>query len=93
MYNPRLDQDTLLWLLDRLYNNDREWPKDTIDMMTEANEEILRGSRLFDIDTVDPDKFIKANPSTKEITNPITFLHGNRPTEDGLLSETIFRNE
>lgn len=90
MYNPRLDQDTLLWLLDRLYNNDREWPKDTIDMMTEANEEIFRGSRLFDIDTVDPDKFIKANPSTKEITNPITFLHGNRPTEDGLLSETIF---
>ena len=41
------------------------------------------------IEILDYDKFIKAN-NCKEITNPILFQNGNRPTEDGLLSEEIF---
>ena len=41
------------------------------------------------IEILDYDKFIKAN-NCREITNPILFQNGNRPTEDGLLSEEIF---
>jgi len=36
------------------------------------------------------DEFIKKNPSTKEITNPIYFIRPGVPTPDGLLSNEIF---
>lgn len=39
---------------------------------------------------LDIDRFIKMNPSTKEITNPVFFSGNNSPTDDGLLSNTIF---
>ena len=89
MYSPRLNQERLLWILDELYMG-HEWPKDELDKLNEADEEVFRGRRVFDIDALDPDKSIEMNPSTKQITNPITFSLGNRPTEDGLLSEAIF---
>ena len=45
--------------------------------------------RRLKIDILDADKFIEAN-DCQEVTNPIMFYHGDRPTTDGLLSETIF---
>lgn len=44
----------------------------------------------FKIEQLDQNKFVKANDSTKEITNSALFNAGNGPTSDGLLSEEIF---
>jgi len=41
------------------------------------------------VDLFDFNKFIEVN-SVQEVKNPITFEKGNNPTEDGLLSYTIF---
>ena len=38
---------------------------------------------------LDQNRFIKEN-DLKEVTNPITFAGGGRPTPDGLLSQEIF---
>lgn len=43
----------------------------------------------FRIEMLDVDEFIRKNPSTKEITNPI-YLSNNIPTPDGLFSREIF---
>ena len=41
------------------------------------------------LEQLDQNKFIEAN-NLKEVTNPIMFRNGNRPTPDGLLSYEIF---
>lgn len=44
----------------------------------------------LNIKLLDPEEFIKKNPSTKEITNHITFIRNGVPSPDGLLSNEIF---
>ena len=44
----------------------------------------------FKMEILDIDKFIKLNPSTKEIKSPVFFQKGGIPTPDGLLSNEIF---
>ena len=46
-------------------------------------------AQKFKIEVIDADKFIEAN-NCKEVTNPVMFLRGSRPTPDGLLSNEIF---
>jgi hypothetical protein len=43
----------------------------------------------FKTELLDIEKFIRVNPSTKEVSNPV-FFNGPVPTEDGLLSNEIF---
>jgi hypothetical protein len=55
-------------------------------ILTEAfNDEHLKIKLLKDVED-----FIKKNPSTKEISNPIYFVRPGVPTMDGLLSNEIF---
>ena len=81
-----LDQDHLLWLLDEMYYSGETAAKTIL----ESVNPYFKNARTLMIDVIDPNKFIAKNPSTKEVTNSITFSRGNRPTEDGLLSEVIF---
>jgi len=53
------------------------------------NEAGVDDYRRLEIEPLDIDRFVRVN-ECKEITNPIIFYHGNRPTQDGLLSESIF---
>ena len=46
-------------------------------------------TQSLQLEQLDQDRFIKAN-NLKEVTNPVMFQHGNRPTPDGLLSYEIF---
>lgn len=46
-------------------------------------------AQSLQLEQLDQDRFIKAN-NLKEVTNPVMFQHGNRPTPDGLLSYEIF---
>lgn len=57
--------------------------KNETDYFSEASTQHLKTSIL------NIEKFIKVNPSTKEVTNPV-FFNGPTPTEDGLLSNEIF---
>jgi hypothetical protein len=50
-----------------------------------VNDEHFKTGLLDDVED-----FIKKNPSTKEITNPIYFVRPGVPTPDGLLSNDIF---
>ena len=43
----------------------------------------------FKIEVLDTDRFIEAN-DLKEVTNPVLFVRGGKPTSDGLLSNEIF---
>lgn len=43
----------------------------------------------FKLEVLDAEKFIQAN-NCREVTNPIMFVKGAKPTEDGLLSNEIF---
>ena len=53
------------------------------------NHQLFRTDAL-NIKLLDPEEFIKKNPSTKEITNHITFIRNGVPSPDGLLSNEIF---
>lgn len=55
-------------------------------VFTEAELDKIRHLK---VEILDVEKFIEVN-DCKEVTNPIMFYHGERPTEDGLLSESIF---
>ena len=57
--------------------------KDDTDYFSEASFKHLK------VFLLDVEKFIKVNPSTKEVSNPV-FFNGPTPTEDGLLSNEIF---
>lgn len=57
--------------------------KNDTDYFSEASFQHLK------VFLLDVEKFIKVNPSTKEVTNPV-FFNGPTPTEDGLLSNEIF---
>jgi hypothetical protein len=50
-----------------------------------VNDEHFKTGLLDDVED-----FIKKNPSTEEITNPIYFVRPGVPTPDGLLSNDIF---
>ena len=41
------------------------------------------------VELIDPDKLVKVN-DLQEITNPVFFVGGSKPTSDGLLSNDIF---
>ena len=43
----------------------------------------------FKLDILDPERFIKTN-DVQEVTNPVYFVRKGVPTDDGLLSNTIF---
>ena len=58
------------------------------DITTKKFNQQVNGSRLT-VELLDIDRFIKAN-DCKEITNPVFFDRSGIPTEDGLLSNTIF---
>ena len=58
------------------------------ELITEANRDD-DDYRHLEVEPLDVERFITVN-ECKEITNPIIFNHGNRPTVDGLLSEAIF---
>ena len=92
MYTPPLNQANLLEVLDELYLLDRSINREDYNSFKEAvdNSKIFKNVRFLDIDPLDPDKFVESNPSTKVVSNPITFSAGNKPTDDGLLSEEIF---
>lgn len=49
-----------------------------------------RVNDVFHLSILDVNKFIKRNPSTKEIKNPTFFSANGEPTADGLLSNEIF---
>ena len=57
--------------------------KDDTDYFSEASFKHLK------VFLLDVEKFIKVNPSTKEVSNPV-FFNVPTPTEDGLLSNEIF---
>lgn len=46
-------------------------------------------SRQLDVKLLDADKFVKSR-DLQEITNPVFFIRDNIPTDDGLLSNSIF---
>ncbi len=58
--------------------------------VSEANYTEIIDKEVFSIEITDIDRFIKQNPSTKEITNPTFFGTSGAPTPDGLLSNEIF---
>ena len=70
--------------------NEYNYPKNIVAFL-EGSEtgELFRADPL-DIKLLDPEDFIKKNPSTKEITNHITFIRNGVPSPDGLLSNEIF---
>ena len=53
------------------------------------SESELDQIRHLKVSVMDTDRFAQVN-ECQEVTNPIMFYHGDRPTTDGLLSETIF---
>lgn len=55
-----------------------------------TEEEYSDFSKRLRIDILDMDKFIKKNPTTKVITNPVFYNSDGSPTDDGLLSNAIF---
>lgn len=61
----------------------------TVNLFNEATDDKLNDHHL-DVYMVDPDDFIKKNPSTKEITSSIFFTRLGQPDPDGLLSNEIF---
>ena len=61
----------------------------TVNLFNEATDDKLNDHHL-DVYLVDPDDFIKKNPSTKEITSSIFFTRFGQPDPDGLLSNEIF---
>lgn len=61
----------------------------TVNLFNEATDDKLNDHHL-DVYMVDPDDFIKKNPSTKEITSSIFFTRFGQPDPDGLLSNEIF---
>lgn len=60
-----------------------------VDPLQQLFEASMINRSHLKLDILDPDKFVEAN-ECKEITNPIMFQRGNRPTPDGLLSNEIF---
>lgn len=60
-----------------------------VNLFNEATDDKLNDHHL-DVYMVDPDDFIKKNPSTKEITSSIFFTRFGQPDPDGLLSNEIF---
>ena len=60
-----------------------------VNLFNEATNDKLNDHHL-DVYLVDPDDFIKKNPSTKEITSSIFFTRFGQPDPDGLLSNEIF---
>ena len=67
-----------------MLNNEYNSPTDSI---TEA--EYTKAVNHLKLEILDVDKFVKVN-SCKEITNPVFFAKDNVPTDDGLLSNSIF---
>lgn len=61
----------------------------TVNLFNEATDDKLNDHHL-DVYMVDPDDFIKKNPSTKEITSSIFFTRLGQPDPEGLLSNEIF---
>lgn len=64
--------------------------QDFFDQNPQLLEEADQERNPFITEVMDIPKFIKRNPSTKEITNPVFFSAGGAPTPDGLLSNEIF---
>ena len=91
--------DTINWLneydedipdqADYFFQEDYDNLNVDIKIPTSINEDVKEGDP-FKIELMDIDKFIKYNPSTKEITNPSFFKASGGPTSDGLLSNEIF---
>ena len=77
-----MDMDKLykLYRIDLIRSEDRPFVNEVSNSRDTGNH--------LKVELLDIDRFVKVN-NCQEITNPV-FFNGNTPTEDGLLSNTIF---